>query len=270
MSSPDPFSADDIEAILRFHADAGADELLADQPIDRFAARAPSPTKKVNKALPPSSGIMPSAPKTAVIPNQSVIEEAQQLASQAKTLDELRNALADFDGCNLKGMARNLAFEGGNQLASLMIVGGAASRDDDASGIAFSGPDGILLKNMFAAIDVDVEKQAYMALCVPWAPPGGGPPTPIHLNILRPFIARQIELANPQHLVILGNVAAKHLVDPNQMILKMRGNYFDLSFGTWKKPAMVMHEPAYLREQPSAKRVTWHDLLGFKKQLTQS
>ncbi|MEO1749402.1 MAG: uracil-DNA glycosylase family protein, partial [Pseudomonadota bacterium] len=124
------------------------------------------------------------------------------------------------------------------------------------------------LKNMFAAIGLDTATETYQALCVPWAPPGGGPPTPIHLNILKPFIARQIELAAPEHLIIMGNVAAKHLVDPKQMILKLRGQTFDRSFGQWSGSAWVMHEPSYLRDQPSAKRATWLDLRALKNQLT--
>ncbi|MEL6201371.1 MAG: uracil-DNA glycosylase [Pseudomonadota bacterium] len=268
MSNVEHLSATELDALLRFYADAGADEVMGVEPVDRFAAKEtaskPAPQRTISSS-PPSPVL---AQKAAVVPDQSVADAATHLAAQANDLERLRDALSGFDGCNLKATARNLAFEGGRRDADIMIVGGAATRDDDANGVPFSGPDGVLLKNMFAAIDLDIVDQTYQALCVPWAPPGGGPPTPIHLNILKPFIIRQIELAAPKHLIIMGNVAAKHLIDPKRMILKLRGQNFDLSFGDWNGIALVMHEPSYLREQPSAKRVTWHDLLAFKKQLT--
>lgn len=272
MTNAAPLTANELDALLRFYADGGADEALGDEPIDRFATKNERPRQrslkaKTAQAAPPAT---PAVPKSAVIPDKGVAENAGRLAAQAANLDQLREVLAGFDGCNLKATSRHLAFEGGDRQADLMIVGGAATRDDDARGAPFSGPDGVLLKNMMAAIGLDSQTQTYQALCVPWAPPGGGPPTPIHLSILKPFVMRQIELAAPRHLLIMGNIAAKHLVDPKQMILRLRGQKFDVSFGQWNGSALIMHEPSYLRDQPSAKRATWHDLLALKKQLTLS
>ena len=208
MSDVEHLSAAELDALLRFYADAGADETLGAAPVDRFAAKATAPKpapQRQSRSSPPSPA---PAQKAAVIPDQSVADAARHLGAQANDLDHLRDAISGFDGCNLKATARNLAFEGGRRDADIMIVGGAATREDDASGIPFSGPDGTLLKNMFAAIDLDSTTQTYQALCVPWAPPGGGPPTPIHLSILKPFITRQIELADPKHLIIMCIVAA--------------------------------------------------------------
>ncbi|MEN0000514.1 MAG: uracil-DNA glycosylase family protein [Pseudomonadota bacterium] len=258
----------ELEALLRFHHDAGADEVLTDTPVNRFAQSAPQ-AKPTQKRETPSPAPVPSQPaKPAVIPDQNVVADATTIARQAKNLDELRASIEAFDGCNLKNTARNLAFEGGNRAADIMIVAGAPSRDDDTSGMALSGADGVLLTNMFNAIGVDLKQDTYQGLCVPWAPPGGGPPTPLHLRTMRPFIERQIELKTPSVLVVLGNVAAQHLLDPKQTILKLRGQWFDFRAGDLATKAFAMHEPAYLRQHASAKRTTWHDLLALKKQLT--
>ncbi|MEL6920604.1 MAG: uracil-DNA glycosylase [Pseudomonadota bacterium] len=273
MADADTLSIAELDALLRFHVDAGADEVLADAPVDRFAApaqkvsaipRATQPAQSQARAQTP-----PVAQKPVVIPDGSVIDEARRIAQATGDLDALKSAIASFDGCNLKNTARNLAFEGGTRGAHIMLVGGAASRDDDATGVPFSGLDGILLKNMLSAIGIDAGTQTYHGLCVPWAPPGGGPPTPLHLNIMRSFLERQIELAKPDVLIVMGNVAARHLLDQKQTVLKLRGQWFDATIGGWNGATTVMHEPSYLREQPAAKRATWLDLLALKNRLTQ-
>ncbi|MEO1746405.1 MAG: uracil-DNA glycosylase [Pseudomonadota bacterium] len=205
----------------------------------------------------------------AVVPDETVFAEAHQRAASATNLDGLRAALEAFDGCNLKHTARNLAFEGGMRTADIMLVGGAASRDDDETGVPFSGLDGILLRNMFAAIGIDAATQTYQAMCVPWAPPGGGPPTPLHLKLCAPFIARQIALARPKCLVLLGNVAARHMLsETKRTILQLRGQWLARDFGSGETTILVMHDPDFLRRQPSAKRQTWFDLLALQKRLT--
>ncbi|MEM1375930.1 MAG: uracil-DNA glycosylase [Pseudomonadota bacterium] len=267
MHSADQMSIAELDALLRFHADAGANEVLADAPFDRFAQQPKPATPNPKRPVTPAP--IKTPPPTVVVPDSSVIESASQIAQASSNLDTLREAVANFEGCNLRNTARNLAFESGTRGSQIMLVGGAASRDDDATGVPFSGLDGILLKNMFAAIGIDAATQTYQGLSVPWAPPGGGPPTPLHLNVMRPFIVRQIELARPEILVVMGNVAARHLVDDRSTVLKMRGQWTDMQIDGWSGPTTVMHDPNHLRENPNAKRATWLDLLALKKRLTQ-
>lgn len=66
----------------------------------------------------------------------------------------------------------------------------------------FAGKTGLLLERMLAAIGL--ERSAIMiGNVVPWRPPGNRPPTQAEMDICRPFIERQIALAEPKHLLLL-------------------------------------------------------------------
>ena len=50
------------------------------------------------------------------------IAEAESRAEQSKTLDQLKNSLAEYEFCDLKKGARNLVFSSGDPNAKVMIV----------------------------------------------------------------------------------------------------------------------------------------------------
>ncbi|MGN6305794.1 MAG: uracil-DNA glycosylase, partial [Mesorhizobium sp.] len=201
----------DLRDILAFYAEAGVDEALAEEPVDRFAAvvsrpaqapetsaraepgsattRSPAPARIEN---PPHPAPTPARP-AATVPDEAQAALARELAGKASTLAELREAMASFDGCNLKFTAKSLVFADGNPEADLMLVGEAPGRDEDLEGLPFVGRSGQLLNRMLAAIGLD-RNSAYIANVIPWRPPGNRTPTPHETEICRPFIERQIEL----------------------------------------------------------------------------
>jgi hypothetical protein len=107
--------------------------------------------------------------------------------------------LATFDGCNLQDFtAKNLVFADGNPQADIMLVGEAPGRDEDLEGLPFVGRSGQLLDRILAAIGRD-RTSAYIANVIPWRPPGNrDADRRMETEICRPFIERQVELANPE------------------------------------------------------------------------
>ena len=158
------------------------------------------------------------------MPDEAQVALARELRGTAATLDELRQSMADFDGCNLKFTAKNLVFADGNPEADLMLVGEAPGRDEDIEGLPFVGRSGQLLDRILAAIGLD-RRSAYIANVIPWRPPGNRTPTPQETEICRPFIERQIELAKPKVLVTLGGPSAKVLLNTTEGVLRLRGNW---------------------------------------------
>src|SRR5690606_35864470 len=138
MSTADPKQPPTgLADLLRFYAEAGVDEALSEEAADRFAEAAASSRRNEppaeRKAAAPAE---PAAPRPAAPPSGSVPDEAQaararELAREAKTLDELREILAGFDGCNLKLTAKQLVFSDGNPQADLMLVGEAPGGEED-------------------------------------------------------------------------------------------------------------------------------------------
>jgi DNA polymerase len=206
-------------------------------------------------------------PATATVPDEAQAALARQLAAGASTLEELRAAMAGFDGCNLKSTAKNLVFADGNPQASLMLVGEAPGRDEDLEGLPFVGRSGRLLDRMLAAIGYD-RNSVYIANVIPWRPPGNRAPTPHETEICRPFIERQIELVNPKVLVNLGGPSAKTLLDTSEGILRLRGNWrVHTTRSGVAIPAMPTLHPAYLLRTPAHKRLAWRDFVDVKVKL---
>ena len=259
--------------LLAFYTEAGADAVLGEQPVDRFADETSVATRALpNPFLPMSTPTLPGKPGTsgsaasALAPPDEAAMAAREAAKSAKTLDELRAILDKFDGCALKATATRLVFADGNPLAKVMLVGEAPGRDEDIEGLPFVGRSGKLLDRMLAAIGLD-RTSVYIANIVPWRPPGNRTPTPQESQICLPFILRQIELVDPDILVCLGGPSAQTLLGIKEGITKTRGRWFSFDTGKREIRAMPTFHPAFLLRSPLQKRFAWRDFLAIKKAL---
>ncbi|NGN40636.1 uracil-DNA glycosylase [Mesorhizobium sp. CGMCC 1.15528] len=278
-----------LAELFAFYAEAGAYDALTEEPVDRLAegARAAQAAQPPAQAAArqaadsePAPSAAPRAPfrdqqaspaprpaATAAVPDEAQAALARELAGNAATLDELRQHMAAFDGCNLKFTAKSMVFADGNPDGAVMLVGEAPGRDEDIEGLPFVGRSGQLLDRILAAIGLD-RTTVYIANVIPWRPPGNRTPTPHETEICRPFIERQIELANPKLLVTLGGPSAKTLLNTTEGILRLRGNWrsHTTKAGT-VIPAMPTLHPAYLLRNPAHKKLAWRDFLEVKAKL---
>lgn len=280
----------ELESLLRFYAEAGVDCLLEETPIDRFAETlalreaaaqakeaAARPAHLANPAQrrppppqqPPRTEARPApSPVGAVaVPDEAAILDARAAAAEAGSLDELREAIAAFTGCNLRNSAKNTVFADGTPGADIMFVGEAPGREEDIQGLPFVGRAGQLLDRMLASIGLDRRKNAYITNMIPWRPPGNRNPTPHEIELCRPFIERHIVLADPKLIVFLGNVSNKALMNTNRGILSIRGTWGEYPLGEHTIPAMPTLHPAYLLRNPAHKRLAWQDFLEIRARL---
>jgi DNA polymerase len=258
--------------ILAFYLEAGVDVALGEAANDvlspdlqshrpappTVAAVAAHPTRAKLSAQQQTGSAAPPAPEAAVM-------AAREAARHAVSLDDLRAILERFDGCTLKATASRLVFADGDPKARLMLVGEAPGYEEDKQGLPFVGRSGQLLDRMLAAIGLQ-RAETYIANIVPWRPPGNRTPTPVETQICLPFIQRQIELADPDILVTVGQPSTGALLGV-QGITKNRGRWFTYNTGTREIRAMPMLHPAYLLRSPIAKRLAWRDMLAIKKAL---
>lgn len=256
-----------VRQLLDFYLEAGADALLGEEPVDRFAGPAPVSRTMAATPAPSKADRVPPVPGAAPAPAapDAAMTEAREAARSAQTLDELRAILDRFEGCALKATASRLVFSDGNPEARIMLVGEAPGRDEDIEGLPFVGRSGKLLDLMLAAIGLD-RSSVYIANVVPWRPPGNRTPTPQETQICLPFITRQIELADPDILVCLGGPAAQTLLGQSG-ITKIRGRWFNYMIGAREIRAMPTFHPAFLLRSPLQKRFAWRDFLALKKAL---
>lgn len=259
-----------VVSLLEWYRAMGVDTAVGETPPDRFAGEA---VRQANPLHAPPPGLSasllpegPPRPATAVAPTDGIARQAREAAASATTLVELCALLERFEGCNLRLTAKNLVFADGNPASRVMLIGEAPGKEEDLQGLPFVGRSGQLLDKMLAAIGLD-RNSVYIANVVPWRPPGNRTPTPQETAVCRPFLARQIELADPDILVCLGGAAAKELLDTPEGILRLRGQWRQYHTGKRSIPAIATLHPAYLLRQPAQKRLAWRDLLAIRAAL---
>ena len=260
----------ELAAALRWQMEMGVDTALVDSPVPQaYLQTTPSTGGSLQQSQSPTVSSL-SAP---VAPSQnisSVVASAHTSSPDlvaVKTLDGLRQAVSNFDGCALKKTASNLVFADGNPEAKIMIIGEAPGGDEDRMGLPFVGAAGQLLDKMLAAIGFD-RQHVYITNILPWRPPGNRTPSAEEVNLLWPFLRRHIQLKAPQVIFALGGSSTKLLLNTKTGILKLRGKVQEIDFGDKGQsrviPVLPSLHPAYLLRAPKMKQQAFHDLLALK------
>lgn len=259
-------------AALAWLVEAGADEAIGTEPIDRYAASArtqEAPRPMIESVEPPAHPARPApaipvlSPAALPLSSRDGATVARHAAFLCQSLAELRDAIAAFEGCALKKTATNLVFADGNPSAPIMFIGEAPGRDEDLRGLPFVGRSGQLLDRMLATIGLD-RTGMYITNVLPWRPPGNRAPTAAEIAACLPFLERHIALARPDVLVFLGGIAAKALLGMTDGIMRLRGRWLTYAVDGREIPALPMFHPAFLLRQPARKREAWRDLLALK------
>jgi uracil-DNA glycosylase len=264
--------------LLDFYVEAGVDCALDEAPHDRFAedqaepahARsappAPHPSEPSRPSIPASPPPARPAAKAAAASPDAAARAARDQVKEARSLEELEALLASFEGCSLRATAKSLVFADGDPQGRVMLVGEAPGADEDRIGKPFMGRSGQLLDKMLAAIGLD-RTQVYIANVVPWRPPGNRTPTPQEIAICKPFIEKQVALADPDVLVCLGGPATQTLLGVKDGILRTRGRWFPYRTEKREIQALATLHPAYLLRQPLQKRLAWRDFRALRRTL---
>ena len=254
----------DTLSTLNWLVEAGADEAVAGEPVNRLVAKAQLPAPPVRTAAP---AVAPARAAPQVPLNGDTIGGAMAAAAAATNLIELQAALEGFDGCALKRTATNTVFADGVAAGRVMLIGEAPGRDEDRVGKPFVGRAGQLLDKMLASIGLDRKTNAYITNVINWRPPDNRDPTQEEAAACLPFLRRHIELADPAVIILLGAVAARHVVGVNDGIMKLRGRWMEYRVGDRMVPLMPTLHPAYLLRQPGHKKLAWRDLQAVRDKM---
>jgi uracil-DNA glycosylase family 4 len=240
---------DDAFALLRLQVEWGADEAIDLDPIDRLRPVEARPVAR------------PKPTQVAGQPKGSPGERALALAGQAATLDDLRAAVAGFDGCALRDTASNLVFAEGDPASTTLIIGEPPGREEDRSGHPFAGPEGQLLDQMLASIGL-TRTELMLTPLLPWRPPGGRPASPAELAICLPFLHRLIVLLKPRRIVLFGGTAARTLLQQTQNRRRNTRMWIDLNIPDMQStvPALALPGLAEMLKTLPLRRDAWAGL----------
>jgi DNA polymerase len=279
MNNP---TREDALTVLRWLVDAGADEAVSDAPVNRFAQAKstplPSASASALRATVDTSRAAPITRTDTKAPGSSAQAvslatapgAARALAQSCSTLAELKTAVMNFEGCELKRFATNTVFADGDPSGRVMLIGEAPGRDEDLQGLPFVGRAGKLLDRMLAEIGLD-RRKVYITNVLNWRPPQNREPSPEEAASCLPFLHRHIELADPKLMILLGAVSVRHVLGLTEGITRVRGRWNLYQSVTLNRsiPVMPTLHPAYLLRQPAAKRLAWRDLLAVAEKMGQ-
>jgi len=168
-------------------------------------------------------------------------------------LDELEKIVSTCTSCKLHCTRTQTVFSRGDQESSLMIIGEAPDKDDDAAGEAFVGKAGQLLSELLAAGRVPEDK-VYLTHVLKCAPPKNRFPEGSEAETCRGYLLKQIEQVKPKAVILTGAQALKYTIlhgtseiaDPLNPWINKQYRRKDL-FGDIR--FLVVYHPAYLQRR---------------------
>ena len=147
--------------------------------------------------------------------------------------------------CELSKTRIKTVFSDGCEYAPVMFIGEAPGKNEDEVGIPFIGRAGQLLRKYLFEVGYKQE-DFYIANTVKCRPPENRKPTPKEKEECYPYLEKQIELVDPEIIVLVGSTAMESFIKEKTTITKARGKIFEANVaGKIRKFFPVFH-PSYL------------------------
>ena len=150
--------------------------------------------------------------------------------------------------CPLGETRTNLVFGVGNENAEVMFVGEGPGEQEDLKGEPFVGRAGQLLDKYLDAIDLDRNKNIYIANMVKCRPPQNRDPKPEEQDECIKWLREQVRLMRPKIIVCLGRISAQRLISPDFRVTQEHGVFFEKN-GTLM---MDVHPASLCEPEPEA------------------
>jgi DNA polymerase len=197
----------------------------------------------------------PNPPEETLIEKEAPQSECVDLASLAQRIEGCTR-------CRLSERRRNVVVGEGASSAPVMFIGEGPGAEEDRTGRPFVGQAGRLLDGMILALGFKRE-DVYIGNVVKCRPPDNRDPQEDEMAACSSYLQQQIQLIQPQIIVALGRVAARHLTGTTKPMGALRGRWTSYR----GIPLLPMYHPAYLLRNPKAKRETWQDLKAVRARL---
>ncbi|PXX42271.1 uracil-DNA glycosylase [Aquitalea magnusonii] len=175
--------------------------------------------------------------------------------------EQLEQAVANCQNCQLCQTRSQTVFGRGNPQARWMLIGEAPGEQEDRQGQPFVGKAGQLLDNMLAAAGLDRENDVYIANVLKCRPPGNRNPAPAEILACSNYLQQQIRHVQPTLILALGRFAVQTLLQTEQSIGKLRGQLHHYQ----GIPLIATYHPAYLLRNLPDKAKAWQDMVLAKQ-----
>ena len=200
---------------------------------------------------------------SVVVEQQSVIINSVETTTEGLTLSDLYSKISRCTKCGLARTRNNVVPGEGVENPDVLVIGEGPGYDEDMSGRPFVGKAGVLLDKMLAAIELDRNKNCYIANIVKCRPPNNRDPQPDEQATCFSFLEAQIHILKPKMILCMGRIAGHKMLSCEEALNKLRGQIFDYN----GIPLMVTYHPSALLRDVSLKAPAWQDLKMFKRKL---
>jgi uracil-DNA glycosylase family protein len=158
-------------------------------------------------------------------------DTAQRFVPAEPDLDMLKKAAAGCTACSLHERATQTVFGEGRTRSRVMLIGEQPGDQEDVKGRPFVGPAGQLLDWALEKAGID-RKEAYVTNVVKhfkWVPRGKrrihSKPSSMEIKACLPWLEAELEVVQPEVIVLLGATAAQALLGATFRVTRERGNF---------------------------------------------
>ena len=179
------------------------------------------------------------------------------------TWEELESECMQCKKCALHETRTNVVFGTGIKDAEVMLVGEGPGENEDLQGKPFVGRGGQLLDQMLKIIDLDRDKNIYIANMVKCRPPKNRDPLNTEQAACMDWLRGQYALVRPKIVICLGRIAAMAIIKNDFKITKEHGQWFERD-GVW---FTALYHPAALLRDPRRRPETFEDLKAIQQKI---
>ena len=205
--------------------------------------------------------------------------EDNKIKVDKKTENTFSNNLNNFDNyndlykylsnsieCELKNISKNSIRTQGNLNSKIMMITNIPSPLEDKEGKVLVGKNYNLFINILSSINLSIDNLCFTPI-IPWKTPGERELNKSEIELLVPFIKKQIEIIKPKILIFLGADPIKYILQKDIGILNSRGSFLNYRYGDKTIPCLPILTPEFLIRRPEYKRETWNDLIMLSKKI---
>jgi DNA polymerase len=185
-------------------------------------------------------------------------DTARRFVPPEPDLDSLKAAAAGCTACPLHERGTQTVFGEGQARSRVMLVGEQPGDQEDLKGRPFVGPAGQLLDWALEKAGID-RTQAYVTNVVKhfkWVPRGKrrihSKPSSMEIRACLPWLEAELEVVQPEVVVLLGATAAQALLGSTFRVTRERGNFIRSNLAP--HVMATVHPSSLLRIEDDAER----------------
>ena len=181
--------------------------------------------------------------------------------TRKEELERVHEEITTCEKCPLHKSRLNPVPGEGPADARLMLVGEAPGAREDESGRPFVGRSGDLLTTLISGIGFS-RSDVFITSVLKSRPPKNRNPNRSEVEACRPYLERQIEIIDPQIIVLLGGVAVSSIIGPWKMA-EAHGKFYEAGARTF----FITYHPAAALRFPKFKDVMRADFEILRQEL---